>query len=40
MRKTIAVFLLLAAAVPLSGCIVAGPGGGGGWCYYHPYRCR
>ncbi len=40
MKQLIAAFLLLAMAVPLSGCVVAGPGRGGGWCYYHPYRCR
>jgi hypothetical protein len=41
MRQIIAALLLFAIAVPLSGCVVAGPGGrGGGWCYYHPYRCR
>jgi hypothetical protein len=39
MKQTIAALLLLALAVPLSGCIVAGRPGGG-WCYYHPYRCR
>jgi hypothetical protein len=39
MRQTIAALLLLAMAVPLSGCIVEGRPGGG-WCYYHPYRCR
>ena len=40
MTRVIATILLLAAAIPLSGCIVAGPGYGGGWCYNHPYRCR
>jgi hypothetical protein len=25
-------------AATLSGCVVA-PGRGGGWCYYHPWRC-
>ena len=29
---------LLAASVSLSGCFYGPPGGG--WCYYHPYRCR
>jgi hypothetical protein len=29
--------LLLLAGV-LSGCIVE-TGHGGGWCYWHPYRC-
>jgi len=39
MRRAIAVFLLLAVAVGTTGCIVE-PGRGGGWCYWHPYRCR
>ena len=39
MRQAIAALLLLALALPLSGCIVEGRPGGG-WCYYHPYRCH
>lgn len=31
--------LLIGLALTLSGCVVA-PGPGGGWCYWHPYRCR
>ena len=41
MRRAIATILLLAVAMPLTGCVVAGPGyGRPGWCAYHPYRCR
>jgi hypothetical protein len=41
MRRAIATLLLLAAAIPLSGCIVVDhPHGGPGYCYYHPYACR
>jgi hypothetical protein len=38
MQRAIAILALLALALPLSGCYVAGPPGPG-WCYYHPYRC-
>jgi hypothetical protein len=34
---------LILMAASLSGCIVEGPGrpgGGGGWCYWHPGACR
>jgi len=40
MSRAIATVLLLALAIPLSGCVVEGPGRGPGYCYYHPYRCR
>ncbi len=38
MTRVTATLLLLALALPLSGCVVypARPG----WCYYHPYKCR
>lgn len=40
-RRAIVVMLLLGVALPLSGCIVEGGGGGRpGWCYWHPERCR
>jgi hypothetical protein len=29
---------LVVMAASMSGCVVAP--GGGGWCYWHPYRCR
>jgi hypothetical protein len=41
MKKTLLALLLLATAIPLSGCIIApypGYGRGGGGCYYQ-YRC-
>lgn len=38
-RRLAAACLLVIASASLSGCIVA-PGRGGGWCYWHPYRCR
>ncbi len=38
MRRILAVMLLLSLAVPLSACVVEP--GGGGWCYWHPLRCR
>ncbi len=37
MVRVITTILLLGLAVPLSGCVVAP---GGGWCYWHPYRCH
>ncbi len=39
MIRAIATIALLSLAMPLAGCVVAGPGPGPGWCYYHPYRC-
>ena len=39
MHRVIALALLLTIAVSMTGCIVE-PGGGGGWCFWHPYRCR
>ena len=29
--------VLLALGMSVSGCVVAPAGG---WCFYHPYRCR
>ena len=37
-RKLRFAFLLAGLSVALSGCVVAPVGGG--WCFYHPYRCR
>jgi hypothetical protein len=39
MSRFVAVILLLAVSLTTTGCIVE-PAGGGGWCYWHPYRCR
>jgi len=39
MKSAIITALLVGMSLALSGCVVA-PGPGGGWCYYHPYRCR
>lgn len=39
MRQVFAALMLLALAVPLSGCIVVDHRGSN-WCYYHPYRCH
>jgi hypothetical protein len=42
-RRGLAVMGLILMAASLSGCIVEGPGrpgGGGGWCYWHPGACR
>ena len=38
MKRFVLLAFLLAATAPLAGCVV-GPGGGG-WCVWHPYRCR
>ena len=38
MIRLTATLLLLALALPLSGCIIAPARPG--WCYYHPYKCR
>jgi hypothetical protein len=41
MNRMIAALLAIGLAIPLTGCVVTGPGyHGGGWCYWHPYRCR
>lgn len=38
--KCLRLLLLLGLALPLAGCIVVPARPGGGWCYWHPYRCR
>jgi hypothetical protein len=38
-KRLIVTLLLLAAVVPIAGCVIEG-GGGRGWCYWHPERCR
>jgi hypothetical protein len=40
MKSSIMTALLVGLALMLSACVVAPGPGGGGWCYYHPYRCR
>jgi hypothetical protein len=40
MKRTITTLLLLAVAIPLSGCVVVDHPRGPGWCYYHPYACH
>jgi hypothetical protein len=36
-RKALRIVGALMLLAMVSGC--AGPGWGGGWCYWHPYRC-
>lgn len=38
-RRLCAVGLLVLLGSALSGCVVV-PVRPGGWCYWHPYRCR
>jgi hypothetical protein len=38
MKRLIVPFLLLGFIIPLTGCVVEGPGHPG-WCYWHPHRC-
>ncbi len=40
MRRVLITTMLLALAIPLSGCVVAPGPHPAGWCYYHPYACR
>lgn len=40
MKRLFTTLIVIGLAIPLSGCIVTGPGRGGGWCYWHPIRCR
>jgi hypothetical protein len=40
MRRLITLLLLAAISVSATGCIVEPGRGGGGWCFWHPYRCR
>ncbi len=43
MPRLVAMVLLLAAALPLAGCIFVAPNPypphDSRWCYYHPGRC-
>lgn len=39
MRRLITLLLLAAISVTATACIVE-PGRSGGWCFWHPYRCR
>jgi hypothetical protein len=38
-KRAVALALLIASAVPLSGCIIVPPGRPS-YCYYYRYRCR
>ncbi len=38
-RQLSAAILVAGCGLSVSGCVIA-PGHGGGWCYWHPYRCR
>jgi hypothetical protein len=38
-RRICAAGMLVALGAALSGCVVV-PVRPGGWCYWHPYRCR
>ncbi len=41
MKRLILILVLIGLGLPLMGCVVAEPGRpGGGWCFWHPYRCR
>ncbi|HEY0181894.1 MAG TPA: hypothetical protein VGC09_03715 [Rhodopila sp.] len=42
MKRIRFLLLMLGVALPLAGCVVEPPGyyPAGGWCYWHPYRCR
>lgn len=39
LRRLAAAVGLVLLAGALGGCIVETGRGGGGWCYWHPYRC-
>jgi hypothetical protein len=39
MTRVLALLMVIGLAIPLSGCYY-GPAPRGGWCYWHPYRCR
>ncbi|MHB1305275.1 MAG: hypothetical protein ACYCZB_17730 [Acidiphilium sp.] len=39
LRRIAAAFMVVGLGISLSGCVVV-PGRSGGWCYWHPYRCR
>ncbi len=40
MRRLITLVLLAMVTVTVAGCIVEPGRPGGGWCWWHPYRCR
>jgi hypothetical protein len=43
MSRLIALVMFLAVALSTTACIIEDPGPGpgrGGWCFWHPYRCR
>jgi hypothetical protein len=40
LRRLGAALLIVGLGVSLSGCVVYPGRPGGGWCYWHPYRCR
>jgi hypothetical protein len=40
MRRLITLILLAGITVTVTGCIVEPGRPGGGWCWWHPYRCR
>jgi len=39
MKRLIVPLLLLGFVMPLTGCVVGGPGHPGGWCSWHWRRC-
>lgn len=40
MKRFVILLVLFGLGLPLAGCVVEGSGRPGGWCYWHPYRCR
>jgi hypothetical protein len=40
MRRFITWVLLAMVTVTVAGCIIEPGRGGGGWYWWHPYRCR
>ncbi len=43
MKRLFAWIVLAGVAFSTTACVIEEPGrghGGGGWCYWHPYRCR
>jgi hypothetical protein len=40
LRRIGAAVLVIGLGISLSGCVVYPVRPGGGWCYWHPYRCR
>ena len=39
LRRLMAALMIAGIGISLSGCVVY-PARPGGWCYWHPYRCR